>query len=192
MRRVPVKVYKFNELNGKAKAKVLQDLRYINVEFDGWDDPLIEGFIEELKELGYNNAKINYSGFSSQSDGLCFDAEPDLLKIQQRLGFKYPELEKLLDESKIYAQIVKTCWAIHYCHGNTRTLEIMDDCDCDIDQEKLNQLENLVNSDRKDLCRKFYKTLEKEYDYQTDDEQVIEAIEANDYEFLEDGSRSRF
>jgi hypothetical protein len=42
----------------------------------------------------------------------------------------------------------------------------------------------------RDLARAFYKALEAEYDYQNSDEQIAENIEANGYEFTEDGERA--
>jgi hypothetical protein len=38
-----------------------------------------------------------------------------------------------------------------------------------------------------DLCQELYKTLEKEYDYLTSDEQIVEALRDNDYDFTDDG-----
>jgi len=41
----------------------------------------------------------------------------------------------------------------------------------------------------RDLARWLYRQLEREYDYQTSDDEVDEAIRANDYTFTEDGRR---
>jgi hypothetical protein len=38
-----------------------------------------------------------------------------------------------------------------------------------------------------DTCRAIYRRLEKEYEYLTSDESIIETIHANEYEFTEDG-----
>ena len=40
-----------------------------------------------------------------------------------------------------------------------------------------------------DLCSWLYKTLEAEYDYMTSEAAIIETIEANEYEFDENGKR---
>lgn len=42
----------------------------------------------------------------------------------------------------------------------------------------------------RDLATGFYKTLEAEWDYQNSDEQIAESIEANGYEFTEEGERA--
>lgn len=70
-----VKTYlKFEELNEKQRAKVLDDYRDINVDYD-WYDFLIEEYTEKLESLGYENIKIEFSGFYSQGDGACFIAD---------------------------------------------------------------------------------------------------------------------
>jgi hypothetical protein len=51
----------------------------------------------------------------------------------------------------------------------------------------LNKFEKDADELRKDLSNEIYKDLEKEYDYLNSDEAVIETLEANDYEFDEDG-----
>jgi hypothetical protein len=37
------------------------------------------------------------------------------------------------------------------------------------------------------ICRELYRALEKEYDYFTSDEQIVEALRENYYDFTEDG-----
>jgi hypothetical protein len=38
------------------------------------------------------------------------------------------------------------------------------------------------------ICSELYRTLEKEYDYFTSDEQIAEALRDNDYDFTEGGN----
>lgn len=42
----------------------------------------------------------------------------------------------------------------------------------------------------RDLAHQFYKDLEAEYEYQNSDDAIAESIEANEYEFTEDGERA--
>jgi hypothetical protein len=44
----------------------------------------------------------------------------------------------------------------------------------------------------KDLNRWLYRTLEKEYEYLSSDEAIIETIEANEYTFTESGKLENF
>ena len=48
---------------------------------------------------------------------------------------------------------------------------------------------NKIELKRLNLCREFYSILEKDYCSLESDECVKEAIIANDYEFLKDGSK---
>jgi hypothetical protein len=52
-------------------------------------------------------------------------------------------------------------------------------------------IENDVAELLRDLMRWIYDTLEKEYEFQTSREQIEGAIEANDFEFLSNGSLPR-
>lgn len=52
----------------------------------------------------------------------------------------------------------------------------------------LNKFEKDADELRKNLSNEIYRELEKEYDGLTSDESVIEALEANYYEFEEDGT----
>jgi hypothetical protein len=45
----------------------------------------------------------------------------------------------------------------------------------------------IVEETRHNFCREIYRALETEYDYLTSEEAIIETIEANEYEFTEDG-----
>ena len=51
MRQETIQLYQFKELSQKAKEKVLEKFRYINVD-DDWCDFLYEDFKEELKRIG--------------------------------------------------------------------------------------------------------------------------------------------
>ena len=53
--------------------------------------------------------------------------------------------------------------------------------------EHVNDFEKAVEVLRKDLSKMIYKGLEKEHDWLTDDEQLIEASESMDYVFDECG-----
>ncbi len=67
------RTYSFDELSPEAQRKVLDDYRDINVDYEEWADPIIEGFKEDLLEIfGFDEVKVEYSGFYSQGDGASF------------------------------------------------------------------------------------------------------------------------
>jgi hypothetical protein len=57
-------------------------------------------------------------------------------------------------------------------------------------QVKLGEDEETLIELARDFMNWIYKQLEKEWEYQNSDEQVEESIRANEYEFLEDGTRA--
>ena len=57
------------------------------------------------------------------------------------------------------------------------------------DQEMTADAEDAVIEALRDLARWLYRQLELEYEYQTSDDQVDEAIRANEYTFTEAGRR---
>jgi hypothetical protein len=72
-------VYEFKELPADIQDKAVEELLYCNVEDGWWDDFIIKKWQEKLATMGYKDAEINYSGFSSQGDGACFSADVDAL-----------------------------------------------------------------------------------------------------------------
>ena len=51
--------------------------------------PLSDDYVKISKEdLGFENAEIYYTGFWSQGDGLCFDADINLQKLVQTINEK--------------------------------------------------------------------------------------------------------
>lgn len=71
------KTYSFEDLPEESKEKALEKNRYINLEWQDWHDPVIEGFEEDMKELGLEDVIVEYSGFYSQGDGASFTARVD-------------------------------------------------------------------------------------------------------------------
>jgi hypothetical protein len=58
-----------------------------------------------------------------------------------------------------------------------------------IEGDIVKELEEDLDNWRKSLCAQIYKELEAEYDYQTTSKAILETLEANDYEFDEDGDK---
>jgi len=192
MRKVSVEydVYKFEELDEKVQQKVLENLRDINIHHD-WHEFIFEDYQEKLNNIGFEDAKICYSGFCCQGDGASFDAHVNLEKIINYLGDKrFTKLLHLIGEGYIDMIISKNSFASNYCHKRTRYIDL----NIDFDPEKYSRLNRLcsllcdyVESLRSELCSEIYETLEKEYYDLISDEGVVAAIAANEYEFLEDG-----
>lgn len=175
---ITVNAYKFNELKETVQEKVLDRSRDINTEHD-WYEFVIEEWKAKLKDIGFLNATISFSGFYSQGDGCSFSAE---LNLDKHL---INEFEPLLKEDtcficreNLYARDYRQ-WK--YEQGNY------------LSSPELDQLSDKfiewLNEYKVDLEHEIYKSLEKEYEYLTSDEAIKETLEINEYYFLENGTQ---
>lgn len=143
--------------------------RDINIE-DYWHEFLLDEFKEQLEIAGFYDIEISYSGFWSQGDGLSFTGKFNNNWIES--GEIY--YESIKDFLK-YIQFKHCYFSIsrishHYYHENTVTIS------SDLDSREENNLLSLC----RDIMKEFYRTLDKEYDYLTSDDAVIESLKANE------------
>jgi hypothetical protein len=181
-------VYELDEV----KEKAIEKNRYINVAFDDWSDYVIEEWKTKLKEIGFCNPKIYYSGFCSQGDGACFDNDSYRMDLDLLLNNVYlteEEKERIYElKSELEINIYKI--SHHYCHERTRKIYI-DHYICNKDDEKLiEKFEELLEEMRIYLCKQIYRDLESEYNSLTTNEAVYEALQAQACYFEEDGTIS--
>ena len=96
--------YTFDQLSKKLQEEAIEANRDINV-YDDWHDPVIEGFQEDLGELGVGDVEVQYSGFYSQGDGASFtgkveDMKKFLVKTLGMTQYSDKELDELPDSIK--------------------------------------------------------------------------------------------
>jgi len=187
MRTIRTKVYLFDELSKEAQETALDKMRGINTYDYNWHDFILEGFQEQLKEVGFYDAKIQFSGFWSQGDGLCFDAKIDASKFAETTNEK--RVVNLIENNYISEfTIEKTSFANHYSHEKTRYTDY-DATDYNNINKVLENLCDKIEEKRLELCKDFYNILEKSYCHLQSDEVVKETILANEYEFTKDGKQ---
>jgi RNA binding exosome subunit len=162
-------------------------MREINTQYDDWYNFIFEDFQETLIKNGFYNADIQFSGFWSQGDGLCFDAKIDASKFAETTNEK--RVVNLIDDNYITEfTIEKTSFANHYSHEKTRFVDY-DATDYNNINKVLENLCDKIEEKRLELCKDFYKRLEKSYYHLQSDEVVKETILANEYEFLSNGTQ---
>ncbi|MEM3335451.1 MAG: hypothetical protein QXY47_05415 [Thermoplasmata archaeon] len=195
---IKLKTYTFDELKDEVKEKVLEKYRDINVNYDGWHDFIIDDWKRKIENLGYENVKIYYSGFYSQGDGACFVATVNIEKWikKHKAGRRF---RKLLNEVRAgyYAYIgikhnLSSWLKSRYRYNFSTSTDVVFYGDSELSEKAYKQLEEmveLIKEEREELGNEIYRDLEKEYNYLTSDEAIIETLIKNDYEFLEDGSR---
>lgn len=182
-------VYEFDELSELAKETALDNLRDINVDYDGWSDTELDEAKERLQELGFEDAKIYFSGFWSQGDGASFTCTINLEKWCKR-NKKARLFKKALNAySDGYAKIAITKSG-HYEHEYTMQIDIENwtpDEKFDAVDEQLFAIGEWAIEEARKEARKIYDTLRNSYVYLTSDEAIKETIETNGYEFTEEG-----
>ena len=143
---------------------------------------ILEGFIDKIHTdfgLKLDIKNIFWRGFCSQGDGLCFDFKlEDKEAFEFLLKLKCENIEHLKDavnisDVGIEIETVKNSFASHYCHYNTRDInvDIYIKNDADIKNESLFDLypESFKNLQEEIrvwyvyICKEMYYDLEKHY-----------------------------
>ena len=154
-------VYTFDELSEDGKESALDNLRDINVDFDWWNSVYEDAERAGLKITAFDT----YHGTIDGS--LIDDAETSIDSILEEHG-QITDTYTLASEYKIIIEVQR--------------MELEDDADeCD-------ELDDIEQEYEYALLQKYLSMLRQEYEYQTSDEGIKETIEANEYEFTEDGS----
>jgi len=189
-----IKTFSFSELSESAKDSVLSNSRNINTDYD-WHNDDDDDFKSICSLLGIDVDNIYYSGFSSQGDGACFEGaytyKSGLLKAIK----EYAPIDKELHRIAKQLQLVKYRGVSatikhsgHYYHEYCTDIAVyQEDKDGYSDDDAPIELSDEITELMRDLMRWLYKSLESQYEYLTSDEAIIETIEANDYQFTEDG-----
>jgi hypothetical protein len=209
-RVIETTVYKYDELSDKAKAKARDWYRNASAGDTYFAECLTDpgGYFETVaKFLGFTISTskhrkgalaIHWTGFWSQGDGACFEGtwlarEVNAAKVKEWA----PEdkvIHTLADRfAALAAERPETSGSIEsrdsrYCHEYTVEPELQPDMDDDKEPTAEQQAE--FKDATRALMKWMYRALETQYEADNSDEAVAETIEANEYEFLEDGKRA--
>jgi len=190
MRKVikEIKVYSVDDLmlpeNENLKNRILEQNRTEYVEYYEWWDYAYERHTENLKEKGFDNVDIQFSGFWSQGDGARIQCEISFLEasILFKDKFKVPDDFDfgICGTIRIYAN------NNHYCHFNTLAIEYEYFENVDHQYEYMIVHETL--SFIKDVSGKLYSDLQNEYEYLTSDDYILSNFKESDTEFTENAN----
>lgn len=164
MRTIETKVYKFNELSETAKEKAIEYMSDTNVNYEWWEFIYTDAEDIGLKLTGFDMDRYCHGKFTQSAE----DVANNIIKNHGKDCETYKD-------AYIYLTELTTLKNIH-------SVADMEDEDIDtseIDKEFLNT-----------LLEDYRIMLRKEYEYLTSKEAIVETIEANDYEFTEDGKLS--
>ena len=177
-------LYQFHELSEDAKQYAIST--YFG---DDWD---YECVFEDAKEIGklmgIDIDNIYFRGFWYQGAGASFTGGYRYAKGGVKAVMEYApqdkELHRIAKELqevqrkyfyKLYATITQSGT---YCHEWTMRFEIYS---CDNNYTEIEEAG--LKEALRDFARWIYKRLEEQYEYETSEEAVLEACEANGYEF---------
>jgi hypothetical protein len=161
MRTIETKVYQFHELSEEAKKQAINSLLDINVDNNWW-----ECTYDDAKEIG-----LKITGFNLDRNRHCTG----------KLTIYPTECAKLIIENHGGA-----CETYKLAKNYLGDILVIDETTEDEGQEELTDIQDNF---LKDLLEEYSSILQKEYEYLTSENSIIETIEANEYEFTENGKR---
>lgn len=196
--------FEFHELSDASKARAVD--RCFESVWGDWHSHIIEEWEDKLKEHGFTDAVINFSGFNSQGDGASFTADFNyvgdaaLKWLQPEDVAKFIALKVILkmddeDANPELEIIGKITQSGHYSHENTMGVsgdvypvsEGSHDPIVEFVDSMSHSLLDAVLHKAKDLAQDIYSALNAEYDYQTSEENVAELSHANGWRYDEHG-----
>lgn len=201
-------VYTIHELSEEAREKAIENHRDWNTSDEFWFEMWsVNGkpgdiVLEKGIENGFNITRFYFSGFWSQGDGACFQADVDYEEyiLKNKLGNKY---RTLLNHARVDGGSLTIKTHGMYSHAYSMQLEDYDHYFNATDDTsrawqaaekagaQADELAEMILDHGRDLANEFYRQLEKEYDYLSGDEQVIDSLDINEMLFTEDGNDYR-
>jgi len=159
-----INIYSFNELSEKAKEKVLGKLCGINVNYGWW-----EFTYEDAENIGLKITSFDIDRNRHATGKLLIsfsEVTDNILKNHGKKCETYKTAEKY-----------RSWW--------NEAFNKYEENETEDGKEELNEIEQDF---LKDLLEDYSIILQNEYEYLCSDEAIIETIEANQYEFTEDGN----
>jgi len=187
MRTIETTVYKFDELNENAKQKALQQFYDLNVSHDWWDYTY-----DDAKNVGIKITAFDLDRRKS-CDGEFYDnAEAVAQKITEEHGENcetYKTAKAFLLEMEAMEERAKTDYENYKIKNPIEEEREYSDFNSYFDYEWENETEDAKEDFKKSIFEDYANMLQNEYEYLTSEAAIIESIEANEYEFTEDGKR---
>jgi hypothetical protein len=176
MRIKEINVYKFDELSNSAKAKAIENLYDINVDYEWWDSVYYDAAQIGLK---INSFDIDRAAYVK---GEFTETATEVAELITRNHGQPCETYKT---AKLFLNEVKPLIELrdNFADNDETTEEEYQNFD-----NNTERIEELEEDFLKSICEDYRIILTKEYAYLTSEEAIIETIEANDYEFDENGN----
>lgn len=188
-------LFAFNELPEDAQRRALEDLYDINTQDSFWYEYILDDAKEIGAIMGIDIDQIYFSGSSPQGDDACFTGTYSYKKGAVKAVKEYAPLDETLhkiaqdlfevQKRNFYGLSAIVSHSGHYYHRYCTDIAV------DYDSPNCQELSDEAESDIIDTLRDFmhwiHSSLEAEYYYLTSEEAIKDTIDANDYEFTENG-----
>jgi len=195
---VTVEAFTVSELTPKAADRAVEQYRHTLVEYPDWADSEVDHWTEQLKEMGFCEPEIRWSGFGCQGDGASFTCKyVDLARFIKAIG-KWSKYRLLLLGEKVEQQVHLSVVDVspdRYVHKYT--VRALFDFRVACDQQRLRDrmdelaqdLEDEATEVVRDKSEEIYNALYEEYFYLISDEAVAQNIESRGLLFTAAGAR---
>lgn len=191
VRTEQIQIYKFSELGEEAKEEAIENQRndefYLDYE---WYDGLHEGFIEELNSIGVDCKSFYWDLYKSRD----FKAE-DLIvtdndKLLKSVGcINWLVMNELRTEKTLIYDISLSEYGEADIELDFELEDNLSNKEYEERGKETEEIEEKIKELFDEKFKKFWETINKEYDYLLSDEAISENLEINEYEFNKDGSR---
>ena len=193
----------YNELPPDVQEVVLRDLQDINVDHEWWDG-IYEDFstICELLGVELDSREPQFSGFWSQGDGASFTGSYSYRKGSlAAIRAHAPQDEELHTIARELQQLQRphfyslegtiTRSRDLYVHEMTMQFNLDDGwsiCpNLPASLAAFSALEDAIQDQLRSLAQWLYSSLEREYEYLTSEDAIVETITTNEYTFNAEG-----
>jgi hypothetical protein len=161
MKTIEIKLYKFSELSEEAKERVLIDHYDINLFPEWWDSVYDDAAQIGLRITGFD---LDYKSITGEFIESAPETAEAILTNHGQMCETYKTAKTFLND-------------LDALTGKYPNIE-----DCPEDE-----IESLEDDFLHSILGDYRIILKNEYDYLTGKEAIIETIEANEYDFTEDG-----
>lgn len=158
-------VYKFEELSEKAQQKALDKIFEFHLNYAWWDRVYEDAENVGVKIKAFDIDRGNY--------------------IKGEITYPETVANNVLKEHGKTCETYKV--AESYLKARKDFIEKNQDEDGEISREAEYSLEDMDKEFKREILEQYLSMLKKEYEYLTSKEAILETIEANQYEFDENG-----
>ena len=216
MRTIETQVFTYSELSDSAKSNARDWYRDSSAGDNFFAECVYDDAAEIGEIIGIDLRRtrktkedgsplytptIFYAGFWSQGDGACFESsyrykKGALSALRNHIGSESKGDRELLRICKglqdvqrkyFYRLQAKTKHSGHYYHSGCMRVSV--DYVGDYVDRETDKGEDEITQLLRDFADWIYEQLEIAYDWENSDDNVAEIIEANGYEFTEDGAQ---